>query len=244
MQQERPLILIVDDETKIRRLVARNLEDYGFDVIPAADGFKAIEYFSSTSSEVKPNLILMDVMMPGMDGFECAEKIRRLSDVPIIFLSARSERVSKVQGFDVGADDYITKPFSFEELVARIRAVLRRYAIHQDTIKDSDPMLVNGVLRLSPATRRVWVDKKEIHLADTEFRLLATLMREPGTVMTHDHLLRCVWGTVAIGELQYLRVAFTRIRRRLEEAGLEGGIISAYSGVGYILRDLTKDPLQ
>ena len=103
--------------------------------------------------------------------------------------------------------------------------------------------MVNGPLRLCPATRRVWGADKEIHLADTEFRLLAALMKEPGTVMTHEHLLRCVWGTEAIGELQYLRVAFTRIRRKLEEAGLEGGVISAYSGVGYILRDLTEDPL-
>lgn len=115
MQNDRPLILIVDDETKIRRLVARNLEDFGYDVVPAADGFKALAYFEEKTSELRPDLILMDVMMPGMDGFECAEKIRRLSDVPIIFLSARSERAYKMQGFDVGADDYVTKPFSFEE---------------------------------------------------------------------------------------------------------------------------------
>ena len=114
MQNDRPLILIVDDETKIRRLVARNLEDFGYDVVPAADGVKALAYCEEKTSELRPDLILMDVMMPGMDGFECAEKIRRLSDVPIIFLSARSERAYKMQGFDVGADDYVTKPFSFE----------------------------------------------------------------------------------------------------------------------------------
>ena len=243
MQKDRPLILIVDDEAKIRRLVARNLEDYGYDVIPAADGFTALDCFVGKPEDCQPDLILMDVMMPGMDGFECAEKIRRFSDVPVIFLSARSERAYKMQGFDVGADDYVTKPFSFDELVARIRAVLRRSAGKPGAAAELSDELVNGSLRLSPSTRRLWVGEKEVHLADTEFRLLSALMKEPGTVMTHEHLLRCVWGNEAIGELQYLRVAFTRIRRKLEEAGLEGGVISAYSGVGYILRDLTEDPL-
>lgn len=242
MHQDRPLIMIVDDETKIRRLVARNLEDYGFDAMPAADGYKALEIFSGSPAGERPDLVVMDAMMPGMDGFECAQRLRRISDVPIIFLSARSERTSKMQGFDAGADDYVTKPFSVEELVARIRAVLRRSSGSKPGASGAQE-LVNGPLRVNAASRRVWVGEREIHLADTEFRLFAALMKEPGTVMTHEHLLRVVWGTEAVGELQYLRVAFTRIRRKLEEAGLEGGVISAYSGVGYILRDLAEDPL-
>ena len=241
MQSSRPVIMIVDDETKIRRLVARNLEDYGFDVVPAADGCKALEIFSGSPREARPDLIVLDVMMPGMDGFECAERIRRIADVPIIFLSARSERTSKMQAFDAGADDYVTKPFSVEELVARIRAVLRRSG---GSRKSSVEELVNGPLRVNTASRRVWVGEREIHLADTEFRRFAALMKNPGTVIAHEHLLRMVWGTEAVGELQYLRVAFTRIRRKLQDAGLEGGVISAYSGVGYILRDLVEDPLQ
>lgn len=238
MAHERPLILIVDDETRIRRLVARNLEDYGFDVIPAADGVTAIDLVAD--AQTRPDLVLLDVMMPGMDGFECAQKLHRISDVPVIFLSARDERSSKIYGFDLGADDYVTKPFSVEELVARIRAVLRRSrrsAPHEPT------ELVNGPLRLCLASRRIWVGERAVRLADTEFRLLAALMKEPGVVMTHEHLLRVVWGVEAIGELQYLRVAFARIRRKLEQAGIEGGVISAYSGVGYILRDLVQDPL-
>lgn len=243
MKNGRPVIMIVDDETKIRRLVARNLEDYGFDAVPAADGERAVSIWAGFPRDEKPDLVLMDVMMPGMDGFECAERLRRLSDVPIIFLSAKSERSSKMQAFDAGADDYVTKPFSIEELVARIRAVLRRAGVSGKSKAGADD-LVNGPLRVAVGSRRVWVGEKEIHLADTEFRLFAALMKEPGTVMTHEHLLRVVWGTEAVGELQYLRVAFTRIRRKLEEAGLEGGVISAYSGVGYILRDLAEDPLQ
>lgn len=243
MQHDRPLILVVDDETKIRRLVARNLEDYGFDVIPAANGFKALEVMTESTDELLPDLILMDIMMPGMDGFECAGRIRQLSDIPIIFLSVHGERTYKMQGFEVGADDYVTKPFAIDELVARIRAVLRRTQ-GKPPAPEPDDSLVNGPLKLNAASRRVWVNGTEIRLADTEFRLLAALMKEPGTVMTHDHLLRVVWGSDALGQLQYLRVAFTRIRRKLEEAGLEGGVISAYSGVGYILRDLAEDPLQ
>ncbi len=239
MHQDRPLIMIVDDETKIRRLVARNLEDYGFDVMPAADGIKAVEIFRE--SNPKPDLVILDIMMPGMDGFECAQKLHRIEDVPVIFLSARSERSYKMQGFDVGADDYVTKPFSVEELVARIRAVLRRASGKKS--ESGHERLINGPLQVCPATRRVWVGEKEVHFADTEFRLFAALMKEPGTVMTHEHLLRVVWGMETIGELQYLRVAFSRIRRKLQDAGIEGGVISAYSGVGYILRDLAEDPL-
>ena len=139
-------------------------------------------------------------------------------------------------------DDYVTKPFSVDELVYRIKAVLRR-SIRVKTFSGNFEEIVNGPLRLCPSQRKCWVNGEEIHLADTEFRLLSALMKNPGSLMTHEHLLRTVWGEEAIGELQYLRVAFTRIRRKLEEVGLEGGVISSYSRVGYILRDLNKDPL-
>ena len=120
----RPLIMVVDDETKIRRLIATNLERSGFDVMSAADGLLAVEIFMKSSP--RPDLILLDVMMPGMDGLECAAKIRDIDAVPIIFITAKSDGTTKLRGFDLGADDYVTKPFSIEELIARIRAVLRR----------------------------------------------------------------------------------------------------------------------
>ena len=239
-KEKRPLILVVDDETKIRRLLANNLENYGFDVMTAADGALAVEIFTKASP--RPDLIILDVMLPEMDGFTCADQIHKIQDVPIIFLSARNEPTYKMHGFESGADDYVTKPFSVEELVYRIKAVLRRSATTHQTSGGYEE-IQNGPLRLCPATRRCWVNNSEIHLADTEFRLMMALTKEPGTVMTHEHLLRTVWGLEAVGELQYLRVSFARIRRKLEEAGLEGGVISSYSKVGYILRDLVKDPL-
>lgn len=237
---DRPLILVVDDETKIRRLLATNLEVHGFDVMTAADGALALEVY--TKSMPRPDLIVLDIMLPGMDGFECAQKIHQIEDVPIIFLSARNEPTYKTNGFETGADDYVTKPFSVDELVYRIKAVLRRAAGSRVTVAGHEE-ISNGPMRLCPATRQCWINNEEIHLADTEFRLLHVLMKEPGSVMTHEYLLRSVWGGEAIGELQYLRVSFARIRRKLEEAGLEGGVISSYSRVGYILRDLVKDPL-
>lgn len=236
----RPLILVVDDETKIRRLLATNLETYGFDVMTATDGALAIEVFSK--AHPKPDLVVLDIMLPEMNGFDCAKKIHQIADVPVIFLSARNEPTYKMHGFESGADDYVTKPFSVDELVYRIKAVLRR-SVRVKTSSCNFEEIVNGPVRLCPSQRKCWVNGEEIHLADTEFRLLSALMKNPGSLMTHEHLLRTVWGEEAIGELQYLRVAFTRIRRKLEEVGLEGGVISSYSRVGYILRDLNKDPL-
>ena len=230
-------ILVCDDDRDIVAALKIYLSGGEYRVFEAYNGAEAVEAVRKNDI----HLVLMDIMMPGMDGLECAQKIRRFSDVPIIFLSVHGERAYKMEGFNAGADDYVTKPFSIEELVARIRAVLRRTQGKAPVQTEGD--LVNGPLKLNTASRRVWVGATEIHLADTEFRLMAALMKEPGTVMTHEHLLHAVWGASAVGELQYLRVAFTRIRRKLEEAGLEGGVISAYSGVGYILRDLAADPL-
>ena len=237
---ERDFIMLVDDEAKIRRLVASNLQDYGFDVVTAATGEVALKSFKEALP--KPDLVLLDVMMPGMDGFECARQMRLIDPaVPVIFLSARNERSFKMQGFGVGADDYITKPFSVEELAARIHAVLRRSKAAGGAVSHKE--LVNGPLRLDLSARRAWVGECEMRLARTEFQLLWVLMKQPGAVVPHEQLLASVWGDAHRGEVQYLRVACARIRRKLEEAGLEGGVISAYSGVGYILRDLVADPL-
>ena len=202
-----PLILVVDDESKIRRLLTKELEANGFDVVCAGDGEQALEVFAQ--SDPTPDLVLMDVMMPGMDGFDCAERLSKSANVPIIFLSARNEPSFKLRGFDSGADDYIT----------------------------------NGPMRLSESSRSLWINDREVKLADSEYHLMLALMKHPGSVISHEHLLQRVWGGHSIGDVQNLRVAFSRIRRKLEENGLQGGVISAYSGVGYLLRDLVRDPL-
>ena len=239
---ERSLIMVVDDESKIRRIVAQHLEHCGYDVMSAGDGEEALEAFEK--APIKPELVILDVMMPSMDGFECAKRLLRIDpSLPIIFLSAKSEPTSKVEGFEIGAEDYLSKPFSLDELTARVKVVFRHVKNTASAFSAQAEEMRNGPLSICPIRRTCSVYDKEIHLADTEFRLLLTLMKNPGVVLTHEHLLRSVWGAEAIGELQYLRVCFARIRRKLEEAGLEGGVISSYSRVGYILRDLERDPL-
>lgn len=236
---DRPLILVVDDESKIRRLIAANLETLGFDVCAAGDGEQALEVFRTCSPP--PDLVILDLMMPGLDGLAALERLRAQSDVPVILVTARNEGQDKMRGFAGGADDYITKPFALDELLARVQAVLRRARRAPGAASVASDELINGPLRIKLRAHACWAAGQEIRLANTEFRLLATLMAQPGAVMTHEHLLHAVWGAAHIGEVQYLRVAFARIRRKLAQAGLDRSLISAYSGVGYVLRDLRDD---
>lgn len=233
------LILIVDDETKIRRIVASNLERAGYDVISAADGMHALEVFEIQAQ--KPDLVLMDVMMPEMDGFECACRLRELGETPIIFMTAKADSNSKLKGFNLGADDYVCKPFSMEELLARIKAVLRRTQAKNNPVEPEFTWLNNGPIRVCLEKRLCIFNGREMHLGDIEFRLLALFVKTPGVLHEHNELLNKVWGANALGEVQYLRVACARLRRKFEDAGLEGGIISAYSGVGYVMRDLRDE---
>lgn len=237
MTDERPLIMVVDDESMIRRLVLANLERAGYDVISAADGIHALEIYAKTS--VKPDLVLLDVMMPEMDGFECARRLREKTDVPVIFLTAKTDSSSKLCGFDAGADDYVCKPFSMEELLARIRALLHRSSKHRAANNYHE--YTNGPISLCVEKRQVFIAGQEVHFSNTEFQLLSILLQNPGVIHTHAELLRKVWGPESINEVQYLRVACTRLRRKFKEAGLEEGLISAYSGIGYILRDLRDE---
>ena len=216
MTEVRPLILVVDDESMIRRLVLANLERAGYDVMSAADGIRALEVYAK--APVKPNLVILDVMMPEMDGFECARRLREKKDVPVIFMTAKTDSASKLRG---------------------IRAILRRSS--KARVETNYHKYENGPITLCVEKRQVLIAGREVHFADTEFQLLAILLKDPGVIHTHVELLRKVWGPESIGEVQYLRVAFARLRRKFEEAGLEGGLISAYSGVGYVFRDLRDE---
>lgn len=228
------LILIIDDESKIRRYVSRALEKEGFDVATAADGEEGLKVIDSLLE--KPDLVVVDYMMPEMDGLTFLTELRRKSQVPVIFLSARFEVSLKTKALELGADDYIVKPFSMEELIARINAILRRFS--QANSFSRENILTNGPLVMNIGKRKFSYKNEEIFLADTEFRLMAVLMKKPGVVFTHEDLLRQVWGAEFIGETNYLRVSFTRIRKKMKVAGIEESLISSYSGIGYFLEDL------
>lgn len=233
---ERPVILVVDDESKIRRLLAQNLELEGFDVQTASDGEQAMEIYQK--SVEKADLILLDLMMPEVDGMTMLKQLRKTSDVPVIILSAKDERPTVIEGFREGADDFVAKPFYIQELLERIRAVLRRS--RQRSYAEKAPAqkeLVCGDLKLIPSQRQCLVKDVQVKLTDREFRLLHELIKHPGEVLTHEQLLRTVWGEEYIGEVQYLRVSFSRIRKKLEQAGLDSGSIAAYSSVGYMLSE-------
>lgn len=233
MSLNNALILVVDDESKIRRLISTNLVFEGFDVIQAEDGKRALEVFNHSAE--KPDLSLLDLMMPEMDGMAMLKQLRKYSDVPVIILSAKDERPTIIEGFREGADDFISKPFYIQELMERIRAVLRRSQRVKPFSQPNREVLVSGEISINLSQRLCFVNSEPVKLTDREFRLLYELMQHPGEVLTHERLLRSVWGDEYIGEVQYLRVTFARIRRKLEQAGLTRDVIGAYSSVGYLL---------
>lgn len=224
-------ILIIDDEPKIRRLLAANLSSLAYETTMAADGAEGLRAFDAT----QPALVLLDLMMPGVDGFQVLERLRAHSTVPVIVLTARDQTEDKVRAFDLGADDYLAKPFALEELFVRVRAVLRRAS---PSAEPAERSIANGALRIDLGQHRAWLNDEELKLTATEFRLLATLMRRVGAVMTHEHLLASVWGPEYVSELQYLRVALARVRQKLRDAGLQEACIKTYSGAGYLMERL------
>lgn len=220
-----PLVLIVDDEPQVRRFLRTALPAAGYRFVEAENGAEALRL----AEQYVPDVVLLDLGLPDMEGREVARALRRWSKVPILVLSARGEERQKVELLDAGADDYLTKPFGFEELVARIRAALRRVA--RAASADPSGVFECGPLRLDPATHRVHVAGTEIHLTPIEFKLLATLAAHPGRILTKKQLLLEVWGPQHTSETQYLRVYMTHLRRKLGEAGKT--ILRTEAGVGY-----------
>ena len=224
-------ILIIDDDPKIRKLLRINLRSLGYEVLTAPDashGLRAIEDFS-------PNLVLLDVMMPGVDGFTTLAQIRTKSDIPVIMLTARDQIEDKVKGFELGADDYLPKPFALEELFGRVKAVLRRAKPSTDIGVNKLSQLVNGTLVLDQADLTAMVGSHPIHLTGTEFKVLATLMRHKDKVLSHEYLLRTVWGPEYVGETHYVRVVIARLRQKLKEVEFNAELIRAVSGIGYVM---------
>jgi len=226
-------VLVVDDEEAIAEAVRARLESEGYRVVVALDGPEAIE----AHREHQPDLVVLDLMLPGMDGLEVCKRIQRDRWTPVLMLTAKTEEADKVAGFAVGADDYLTKPFSLRELTVRVRAILRRVErIKGVQDEETGPIELHG-LSLDAARRRVEVDEEEIGLTPLEFEILLALAREPGVVLSRDQLMDRVWGyrDYAGGRVVDSHVA--RIRRKLGEDGNDPRFIRTVHGVGYAFKE-------
>jgi DNA-binding response OmpR family regulator len=226
-----PKILVADDEQNIVRLLRLYLRNEGFEVIAAADGRQAVERFGQES----PDLVLLDLMMPHMSGFEVCTEIRKKSDVPVIMLTARSEDVDKIVGLEMGADDYVTKPFNPREVVARVKAALRRRTWDREAGDDeeAEPLPVTvGNITLDPAGRDVNVAGTRVRLRQREFDLLEAFLRHPNVVLDRERLLRLVWGQEYEGDTRTIDVHVAWLRDKLREADAK---IETVWGVGYKL---------
>lgn len=222
-----PTILIVDDEEPIRDFIRRNLEVRGYRVLLARDGLEALSAFE----QHQPDLIILDVMMPNLNGLEVCRRIRQTSIVPIVVLTALGEEADKIRAFDLGADDYLTKPFGVGELLARLKAVLRR--AHWESTPPSGETVRQGDLEIDLAGRRVRRNGREVRLTPTEFTLLTELVSHAGKVLTHRALLQKVWGPEYGHEAEYLRVYINRLRQKLEDDPAAPRHILTEQSVGY-----------
>ena len=222
-------VLVVDDEKQLRNFIRRNLEVRGYHVQTAGNGLEALAKMGPESFD----LIILDLMMPHMDGLETARRVREVSIVPIIVLTALGEQADKVRAFDIGADDYLTKPFGVEELLARVRAVLRRAAWREPSRDGEQRELRRAGIVVDLDQHQVKVRGQEVELTPTEFELLITLMRNPGIVYSHRDLLRQVWGDEYRDEVEYVRVYIGRLRRKLERDPTNPELLLTERGVGY-----------
>jgi DNA-binding response OmpR family regulator len=228
MNKGKVCILVVDDEPRYIRAIQINLEASGYEVITARDGQTAIELAAGE----EPDLILLDIRMGGLDGYEVCRRIREFSAVPIIMLTALAEDADKVAGLDVGADDYVTKPFSADELLARVRAVLRRVELSER--QDPSSTFQAGDLLVDLAQQRVFVRGQEVNLTPTEYRLLCELVRQAGRVLVPEYLLEKVWGMGYEGENRLLWQAIHRLRRKIERDPRNPQHIQTRPGIGYV----------
>jgi DNA-binding response OmpR family regulator len=221
-------ILVVDDEPRYLRLLEANLLTEDYQVFTAMDGEEAIESFSANPVD----LILLDVMLPRMDGFATCQRIRQFSTVPIIMLTAKGEEQDRVHGLDVGADDYLVKPFSVMELLARVRAVLRRAQVAET---GQDRFFTHGNLRIDFARAEVWLGEQPVSLSATEYRLLLQFTHNAGKVLTAEELLTSVWGPEYRDDKEILWVTIARLRQKVEDDPHEPEHIVTRSGLGYMM---------
>ena len=226
-------ILVVDDESQITRALRASLQSNGHEVTVAQDGAQALELFL----KAEPDLVITDLAMPGMDGIELTREIRERSQVPVIVLSVRGNNASKVDALDQGADDYITKPFSIQELLARVRVQMRRRAAVGEV---EEKLIELGDFRIDLERHQVLVHGVEVHLTPKEFDLLVYFARNADRVLTHKTLLRAVWGSAGLDQPEYLRVLVAQLRKKIEPGG-EPQYILSEPWVGYRLSPGTAE---
>ncbi len=228
-------ILAVDDERLYQHLLQVNLEKEGFEVVTAGNGLDALDMVSSRH----PDLVIMDIMMPKMDGISTCERIRQFSNVPIIILTARGEEQDRVRGLNVGADDYVVKPFSATELVARVRAVLRRTSSSEQITQNR--YFTHANLKIDFARAEVWKENKPVYLSATEYRLLIQFAHHIGQVMTAEELLMAIWGPQYREDKEILWVSIARLRQKLEDNPHSPQHIVTRAGLGYLMPPLEKE---
>ncbi len=226
------LILVVEDDPAIRNLMATTLKAHSYKYITAENGVAAL--MQATAS--RPDILLLDLGLPDMDGVEIIRNIRSWSQMPIIVISARSEDTDKIEALDAGADDYLTKPFSVEELLARLRVTQRRLSFMQSAAPD--PVFVNGSLRIDFSAGCAWLGEKPLHLTPMEYKLLCVLAQNVGKVLTHTYLTQKVWGSSTESDVASLRVFLATLRKKLSDGKDTAQYIQTHIGVGYRMMKL------
>jgi len=231
MDRPAPLILLIEDEPQMRRFLRTALDANDYRLVEAETAKEGLAHATSRN----PDVILLDLGLPDRDGLEVTRELREWTATPIIVLSARGREEDKVKALDLGADDYLTKPFGVDELLARIRVALRHAAMPPGA--PPEPVFEVGELRVDLAARRVWRAGEEVHLTPTEYKLLTTLVRHAGKVLTHRQLLKDVWGATYANQSHYVRVYMAQLRQKIEADPARPRLLLTEPGVGYRLRD-------
>jgi DNA-binding response OmpR family regulator len=222
----REKILVVEDDSEFLNLTKTWLQQAGYEVIIAEDGVEGMRRVYSS----RPNLVLLDANMPKMDGWEVCRRIRDMSDIPVLMVTVNGQKDDRLKGFNNGADDYITKPVDFPELIARVQAVLRRA---EKTVDDEPSTFDNGEIEVDWRSHQVWVRRERVKLSPTEFKILACLIKNRGWIVTHEQLLEKAWGPNYIGDRSFVKLYIRYLRQKIEENPHNPRLILTERGVGY-----------
>lgn len=234
----KPMILVVEDDAAVRNLMAVTLETRGYRYHLAQNGAEAL--IEATTHQ--PDVMLLDLGLPDLDGVEIIRKVRSWSNIPIIVISARSEDSDKVEALDAGADDYLTKPFSVDEMLARLRVALRRINSDQQAATRESNLYENGSLRIDYAAGCAYIGEEEVHLTPIEYRLLCLLAKNTGKVLTHNYILKEIWGSFSASEVDSLRVFMAMLRKKLQTGEGTQPYIQTHIGIGYRMLRQERNP--